>query len=113
MIVFNVMTNIFRDFFDILGENRTKTYDSLKRKMKLIKRDEFDQIRITATTVFIGRLTDSKVTIEMTYLLPDGSPAFHVVPECPRTYHMSYIVPKGWVFSSIFNKILSYLREAG
>ncbi|XP_059620702.1 uncharacterized protein LOC132264493 [Phlebotomus argentipes] len=99
--------------FELFGDGGTPVLDSLKRKMKMIERTTFDKIRYNEETVFISRKADSVLNIEMEYLKPDGNPAFHVVPECPRNYHMAYIVRKGWAFSTLINNVISRFRESG
>lgn len=37
----------------------------------------------------------------------------HVIPECPRDYHISYIVRVGWPMLPDFDKMISRYIEAG
>uniref|UniRef100_A0A1B0CQV0 Putative ionotropic receptor 10a n=1 Tax=Lutzomyia longipalpis TaxID=7200 RepID=A0A1B0CQV0_LUTLO len=100
-------------FMDIFGDGGSKVLESLKSKMRFREREEFDRVIADDRPVFISRMSDSTLNIEREYTKPDGTPAYHVVKECPRNYHMSYIVRRGWAFSTLFNTILSRLREAG
>lgn len=43
----------------------------------------------------------------------DGSPKLHLVKECPREYHLAYIVKKGWPLLPRFSKIINRFFEAG
>lgn len=37
----------------------------------------------------------------------------YIVDECPRDYHIGFLVKKGWPFRTRFNRILMILFEAG
>lgn len=47
------------------------------------------------------------------YRNPDGTMMLHIVDECPRDYHVGFLVKKGWPFRNKFNRILLILFEAG
>lgn len=43
----------------------------------------------------------------------DGTSQLHIVKECPRTYSLAYIIPKGSPFLLRINNIISQLVESG
>lgn len=51
--------------------------------------------------------------MQTSYENADGRSSLHVVKECPRDYHLGYIVRKGWPFLSRFKNTLLRLFEAG
>lgn len=55
-----------------------------------------------------------KVPIFQTqYLRADGTGLVHIVRECPRNYHLAYIVRKGSPYQPIFNRMLLKFFESG
>lgn len=50
----------------------------------------------------LERSGDAKMRIRAEFTRPDGFELLHVVKECPRSYHVAYIVSKGkWCFVSL------------
>lgn len=42
-----------------------------------------------------------------------GEEKLHLVNECPRSYHSTFLVRKGWSFSPLFNRRIINLVESG
>ncbi|PSN54294.1 Ionotropic receptor 873 [Blattella germanica] len=60
----------------------------------------------------IVRATSSPYT-ESTYVAEDGSQLIHTVDECPASYQLSYIVPKGSPYLPVFNMFILRMNEGG
>lgn len=60
------------------------------------------------------RKNDAKLRITTDYTRKtDGMALLHVVPECPWTYYVSYIVPKGSPYLPLINILINSYSEAG
>lgn len=61
--------------------------------------------------VFVYQLV--KLFLQTQYERPDGTALVHVVSQCPRNYHLGYILKKGSPYKARFNRILLNFFEAG
>lgn len=50
---------------------------------------------------------------QTTYERPDGTRFLHIVKECPRDYHLAFILKKGSPFQPLMNDVLRTFLEAG
>lgn len=46
-------------------------------------------------------------------MAPDGSVLLHAVPECPRSYYLSYITKRGWPLLPSFSAKIQRFFEGG
>lgn len=60
----------------------------------------------------IGRKSDIEEKITTSYVKGDRI-LLHIVEECPRSYHIAYLVPKKSPYLASFNDIINYFVEAG
>lgn len=47
------------------------------------------------------------------YERPDGSALLHIVPQCPRNFHLGYVIKKGWPHKTKFVRVLEQFYEGG
>lgn len=55
----------------------------------------------------------SKSVQQTQYERADGTALVHIIPECPRNYHLGYIIKKGSPYQAGFIRILTCYFEAG
>lgn len=68
---------------------------------------------IERTTSIVERRTDAGQMIQFNFTDKDGQPKLHVVNECPRSYHLAYIVYKDFPLLYHLNKFFQKTVEAG
>lgn len=61
----------------------------------------------------VQRRNDAKSVIEFYYTNQFGQAELHLLDECPRSYHLSYIVYKGYPFLKQINHFLERVYESG
>lgn len=64
-------------------------------------------------TSVVERKVDAALVIESNFTDKDGIPKLHVVNECPRSYHLAYIVYKDYPFLKQINGFFQRTVEAG
>lgn len=61
----------------------------------------------------VERREDAKLLISKEYIKSNGYPLVHIVNECPSSYFVAYIVPKGSPFLPRINNVITKFFEAG
>ncbi|XP_076263573.1 uncharacterized protein LOC143198315 [Rhynchophorus ferrugineus] len=56
---------------------------------------------------------DAEYTVKVRFRNDDGSPGLHIIPECPNSYSLAYIVPIGSPYLKAFNHLLNKFIEYG
>lgn len=101
--------NIFGDDDD----NGSPLMQSLSRKFDVLKLPAIVRTAYRRDVCGVERAADINLIMTTKYELNDGSPLLHLVPECPRTYYLAYIVKRGWPFLSTFSMAIRRFSEAG
>ncbi|XP_037031264.1 uncharacterized protein LOC119070856 [Bradysia coprophila] len=102
--------NTIKNFF---GTDNHTVRNSLQKKFFI---ENITALRVTADERRIStveRSSDIRIIIETTYEDGNGKSSLHVVKECPRDYHLGYIVRKGWPFFARFKDTLLRFFESG
>ncbi|KAL1129910.1 hypothetical protein AAG570_012854 [Ranatra chinensis] len=61
----------------------------------------------------LGREFELKIKIGNNFSDAGGRALVHIVEECPRTYHLSYSMPRGTLLYESFNRLLALLVSSG
>lgn len=97
---------------DIFGVNVTKVGDRLSKK--IIKGTKALQgVAEEKNFAAVERKADAKLMIERNFTNKYGEPLLHIVEDCPRSYHLAYIVYKGFPLLKYINDFLVRCVEAG
>lgn len=100
----------------IFDKNQSELFKRLAMKTSVnlqLSMSSMDLAAHSQSVACVERKTDAKVFLKTKYLNDDGLPLLHIVSECPVSYFMAYIVPKGSPFLPIFNRIISRFLESG
>ncbi len=76
------------------------------------KKDILGEIVTKRKAAAIGRKSDMEAKIATSYV-KDNQILLHIMEECPRSYHIAYLVPKKSPYVTAFNDVINYLVEAG
>jgi hypothetical protein len=102
-----------------LVENTFSTEDSplvnhLRNKIiyRLLENGIIDYVAKHQNIAALNRLSNALYSV-LLYRNSDGTFLLHIVEECPRTYSLAYIVPKGSPFLFRTNHIITQLVESG
>lgn len=74
--------------------------------------DILGEIAARRNAAAIGRKSDMEEKIAMSYVKGDQI-LLHIVEECPRSYHIAYLMPKKSPYVASFNDVINYFVEAG
>lgn len=74
--------------------------------------DILGQISQKRNAAAIGRKSDMEEKIAASYV-KNNQILLHIVEECPRSYHIAYLVPKMSPYIAVFNDVINYFIEAG
>ncbi|XP_037912067.1 uncharacterized protein LOC119652196 [Hermetia illucens] len=102
-----------RNLANILDSDNNPVLNSLQKKFIISSVPVIDQTAFKRDICCIERASDITVIMTTTFELADGSALLHVIEECPRSYHLAFIVRKGWPFLTRFNEIVMRFSEAG
>lgn len=88
---------------------------SLRRKFKVTTYKNVSTIERTAHQRSIASLSreNSFRVIRHRYVDADGDSLLHLVRDCPRSYYLSYVLPKDSAYIDRLNDLIMRLREAG
>lgn len=98
---------------EIFGSDGNPLYKTLRNKIILINGSSMDRAALKRDIAAIERNADAKMRIKTDYTSHDGFEMLHILRECPRSYHMSYIVSKGSPYLRVFNHVIVRFKEAG
>lgn len=99
----------------IFNGNESQLIQRLRNKV-VINKSLHNILDLIASGAKIGgteRQSDAKVLLKTKYLGDNGEPLLHIVKECPISYSVAYIVPKGSAYLPRFNSILLQLLDGG
>uniref|UniRef100_A0A182K7I2 DNA polymerase subunit gamma-1 n=1 Tax=Anopheles christyi TaxID=43041 RepID=A0A182K7I2_9DIPT len=100
----------YRGFIDdVFAVNYSRLMDSLRARMQHLQVKESMLARV-ARLGTIATVT-RKTTLALDNAIYMTTRQLHMVPECPRTYNLAYVMPHRSVFGEQFNKML--LRMVG
>lgn len=92
---------------DLFPQDSSELYRTLYRRMKLHTNLEIDAVEV------VDKMGMAGVTRKTTLKLSKENNLVHLVPECPRSYLLSYVHSKHWIFASQLNKIILNLKAGG
>jgi hypothetical protein len=99
---------------DIFGtESGNPLLDSLRAKMKLLVKKNFNDTARARKICAVDRKADISITIKTKFQTPEGQLLMHVVDECPRAYHLAYIMHKDSHLLPQFDMALLKFAQAG
>lgn len=75
-------------------------------------KDILGEIATQRNGASIGAKRDLEEKIATSYV-HNNQAQLHIVEECPRSYHIAYLVPQKSPYIAIFNDIINYFVEAG
>uniref|UniRef100_A0A182W543 DNA polymerase subunit gamma-1 n=1 Tax=Anopheles minimus TaxID=112268 RepID=A0A182W543_9DIPT len=100
----------YRGFLDdVFAVNYSRLMDSLRARMQHLPLKESMLARV-ARLGTIATVT-RKTTLALDNAIYMTTRQLHMIPECPRTYNLAYVMPHRSVFGEQFNKVL--LRMVG
>ncbi|XP_053668387.1 uncharacterized protein LOC128718793 [Anopheles marshallii] len=100
----------YRGFIDdVFAVNYSRLMDSLRARMQHlpVKESMLARVARLGTIATVTR----KTTLALDNAIYMTTRQLHMIPECPRTYNLAYVMPHRSVFGEQFNKVL--LRMVG
>ncbi|XP_052899798.1 uncharacterized protein LOC128306358 isoform X2 [Anopheles moucheti] len=100
----------YRGFIDdVFAVNYSRLMDSLRARMQHlpVKESMLTRVARLGTIATVTR----KTTLALDNAIYMTTRQLHMIPECPRTYNLAYVMPHRSVFGEQFNKVL--LRMVG
>ncbi|KAK0178448.1 hypothetical protein PV328_002396 [Microctonus aethiopoides] len=104
---------------DIFGPNnhpeKSSTLSRLANKIKNVENDNISTIEKTAFRRNVAAIYREDVFLieQHRYVNFKGRSLVHLVPDCPQSYYLAYLMPANSIFLDRFNYIITALREAG
>ncbi|XP_046602648.1 uncharacterized protein LOC124296629 [Neodiprion lecontei] len=102
---------------DIFGEDdNSPTLTHLRQKIKIFAKSKVRTIDKAASgrnIAAIERRNDLMLSTKTKFLDEHGEPILHVVNECPRTYHLAYMVQRDAFFLKRMNVLLRRMFDSG
>lgn len=107
-----------RASFNPFENVNTPLYQRLAKKIsrKIDKVDDnYTSMEIAAIFRIAGieRYLDGKILIQTKFSDKDGHSQLHIIPECPNSYFLSFIVPLGSPYLKVINRFLVKVNEVG
>lgn len=107
-----------RASFNPFEDVSTPLYQRLAKKIsrKIAKVDDnYTSMEIAAVFHIAGieRYLDGKILIQARFSDKDGHSQLHIIPECPNSYFLSFIVPLGSPYLKVVNRFLIKVNEVG
>lgn len=98
---------------DIFGINNTGVAKRLSDRIDYNHHESMDTAAAKRHVIVVQVKLDAQLLIRLNYSYSDGEPMLHIVEECPRSYHSSYLTYKGYPFFDRINKFFQATVEAG
>lgn len=98
---------------DIFGVNVSAVGDNLSKKFVKSSNISTQLAARDRNITVVQRRNDAKLVLEHYYTNRFGEDELHLVDECPRSYHLSYIVYKGYPFLKQINQFIERVFGAG
>jgi hypothetical protein len=92
---------------DIFPEDSSELYKTLHERMVLVPNGSLTAVQIT------NRLNMAGISRKTTLKVQKEEDDVHLIPECPRSYHLSYVYTKHWVLADQVNSIILNLKQCG
>ncbi|XP_050311896.1 uncharacterized protein LOC126747362 [Anthonomus grandis grandis] len=101
--------------YDPFEGSTLELYQNLSKKLTLLPENRSISFEYTVSGQGAGvqRLLHTKFFTGIQYIDSEDEPLIHVVPECPRFYWLTYIVPSGSPFLKTINHYLVIFSEHG
>ncbi|KAJ9577807.1 hypothetical protein L9F63_005626 [Diploptera punctata] len=114
--VYTLSPSLIDTFGDPGNENATSlVMENLSKKVKVMptSNDTWQIIAYERNAATLARKTDFRHSAQNMYRDSDGSPLLHLMENCPRSYLLGYLLPKGSPFANQINQCISSLVESG
>lgn len=100
---------------NIFTSNDSTVQEMLRRRLMspFIPHTSLDRAAYNRDVAAVERKSDADFLLQTKYLNADGFSLLHVVEQCPKSYPLSYIVPKGFPFLEKFNSAIEKFSRAG
>lgn len=108
-------TNL-RDIFGIKDvPDDSPIFPRLRQKLNIYEDTSMPIIQRTANEKNIAAITrETLFTIhQYRYVDNNGRSLLHLIPECPQTYYLAYVMPANSIFIEPFNSLIISFKEAG
>ncbi|GLV40561.1 Ionotropic receptor 10a [Carabus blaptoides fortunei] len=103
------------NFIAMFGNDTNPIMQRLKNKILLYNMSSSLNIAANSRNLAAFKLkNDAKMIIKTDYTrVSDGMEMLHVTNECPWSYYLAYIVPRGSPYLPVFDMLITTFREAG
>lgn len=92
---------------DIFPSDSSELFRTLYKRMMLVPNASLTAIQVTNNMHMAG------VARKTTLKIQKEEDDVHLIPECPRSYHLSYVYSKHWVLAEYVDSIILDLKQAG
>ncbi|KAF7283854.1 hypothetical protein GWI33_022888 [Rhynchophorus ferrugineus] len=106
---------IIKSSLDIFQDCSTKLHRKLSKKIdrRWSNVSALDLAIKTKHYAGFERQHDAELKIHTDFTSADGTPQLHIVPECPSSFYMGYILPRGSPYLPTVNVVLQRFLEGG
>ena len=104
-----------QDVFGVDDDNDAEEVVNLRNKLQIISLDGIEHIHKTAhdrNVASLARLNTFSF-LNNRYIDDTGASLIHLVPECPRSYYLSYVLPKDSIYVKRLDELIRRLQESG
>uniref|UniRef100_T1H116 Ionotropic glutamate receptor C-terminal domain-containing protein n=1 Tax=Megaselia scalaris TaxID=36166 RepID=T1H116_MEGSC len=100
--------------YNIAFGDESRAVDPIMKKLQSKLRLGVDSVYQTVERkACVFRMKSDYEIVNMKIQSQFGEEKLHLVNECPRSYHSTFLVRKGWSFSPLFNRRIINLVESG
>ncbi|KAG5681334.1 hypothetical protein PVAND_010779 [Polypedilum vanderplanki] len=92
---------------DIFPEDSSDLFRTLYKRMVLVPNASLTAIEVT------NKMNMAGVARKTTLKIQKEEAEVHLIPECPRNYHLSYVYTKHWILAEYIDSIILDLKQAG
>jgi hypothetical protein len=92
---------------DIFPEDSSELFKSLYRKMVLVPNSSLSSVYVT------NKMNMAGVTRKTTLKIQKEDDEVHLIPECPRSYHLSFVYSRHWLLAEKVDSIILDLKQGG
>ncbi|GLV40573.1 Ionotropic receptor 10a [Carabus blaptoides fortunei] len=99
---------------EVFGNDTNPIMQRLKNKILLYNTSSLDMAANSRNLAAFERKNDASIKVKTEYTrVSDGMEMLHVMNECPWSYYVTYIVPRGSPYLPVFDMLITTFREAG
>lgn len=96
----------------VFNNNESDLFKSLQSKVIDINASAIERVAYWKNIMALERKNDANL-FKSVYVSSDGTPLIHVVPECPISYHLGFIVNEGSPYLPRLNQLIRRMFESG